>query len=431
MGALKEVEAFDLASLVLNESIGRVGIGPDTVDEVIMGQSYQNGEYVNIARMALLKAGWPESIPGITLDRRCCTGLDVVRMAAALIQSGQAEVVVAGGVESMSNAEFYLPGSIKWGVGGSKGMPRGHGDLSIWGLRFYDRVQRARVMSQPEERYGVLPSMMSWAETAAKEENISREECDTWSLESHRKACAAIDAGLFADEIIPVPVPQRKGDPILVNRDENPRPETSLESLARLKPVLGGVCTAGNSSSENDGAAAVVIVSAEKAAELGLKPFAAVKSCAVAGADPRRAYETVPIAVRKALDSAGLAIEQMDLIEIQEAFAAQVLADLKQMGVGPEMYKKVNVNGSGISLGHPIACTGVRVMVTLLNEMKRRKARYGLECICGGGGLGIAAVFERTDNATTPRYVQCVWFCKFQLVRGKGDKADRRPTLFK
>src|SRR5210317_996352 len=216
MGALRDVEAYDLASLVLNEALKRAGIQPDQVDEVIMGQCYQNGEYVNIARMALLKAGWPETIPGLTIDRRCCTGLDVVRLAASLIQSNQAEVVVAGGVESMSNAEFYLPGNIKWGVGGRPGMPRGHGDLSIWGLRFFDRIQRARVMSQPEERYGVLPAMMTWAETAAKEEGITREACDQWSLASHQKACAAQAEGKFNDEIIPVSILQRKGPPVVV-----------------------------------------------------------------------------------------------------------------------------------------------------------------------------------------------------------------------
>ncbi|MGD9139874.1 MAG: acetyl-CoA C-acyltransferase, partial [Desulfobacterales bacterium] len=216
MGALKEVEAYDLASIVLKEVIRRAGIQPDQVDEVIMGQSYQNGEYVNIARMALLQADWPESIPGLTIDRRCCTGLDVVRLAAALIQSDQAEIVAAGGVESMSNAEFYLPGNIKWGVGGRPGMPRGHGDLSIWGLRFFDRIQRARVMSQPEERYGVLPAMMTWAETAAKEEEISREACDRWSLASHQKACAAQVAGKFSEEMITVEIPQRKGPPVVI-----------------------------------------------------------------------------------------------------------------------------------------------------------------------------------------------------------------------
>ncbi len=396
MGALRDVEAYDLASLVLNEALGRAGIPPDRVDEVIMGQSYQNGEYVNIARMALLKAGWPETIPGLTIDRRCCTGLDVVRLAAALIQSKQAEIVVAGGVESMSNAEFYLPGSIKWGVGGRPGMPRGHGDMSIWGLSFFDRIQRARVMSQPEERYGVLPAMMTWAETAAKEEGITREACDQWSLASHQKACAAMAAGKFADEMMPLTIPRTKGDPLIVDRDENPRADTTLDRLGRLKPVLGGVCTAGNSSTENDGAAAVVVTSREKAAELGVDILACLKSCAVVGDDPRHTYRTVPVAVKKALDSARATIGQMDLIEVQEAFAAQALADLQQMGVGPEEYSKVNVNGSGISLGHPIAATGTRVLVTLLHEMKRRGAKLGLETICGGGGLGIAAVFERS-----------------------------------
>ena len=200
---------------------------------------------------------------------------------------------------------------------------------------------------------------------------------------------------MFDDEIVAVPVPQRKGEPIMVDCDENPRSDTTLEKLAKLKPVLGGVCTAGNSSTENDGAAAVVIASAEKAKMLGIEPFAAVSSCAVVGDDPRYTYRTVPVAVQKALHGAELKIEQMDLIEIQEAFAAQVLADLQQMGLGPKDFQKVNVNGSGISLGHPIAATGVRVLVTLLHEMQRRGVRYGLECICGGGGLGIAAVFER------------------------------------
>jgi acetyl-CoA C-acetyltransferase len=396
MGALRDVEAYDLASLVLNWAVQGAGIQPDQVDEIVLGQSYQNGEYVNIARMALLKAGWPETIPGLTIDRRCCTGLDVVRLAASLIQSNQAEIVVAGGVESMSNAEFYLPGNIKWGVGGRSGIPRGHGDISIWGLRFFERSQRARVMSQPEERYGVLPAMMTWAETAAQEEEITRKACDQWSVASHQKACAAMEAGKFTGEMMPVTIPQPKGDPLVVDRDENPRPDTTMERLGHLKPVLGGVCTAGNSSTENDGAAAVVVTSQQKAAELGVEVLASLKSCAVIGDDPRHTYRTVPAAVKKALDLAQSTIDQMDLIEVQEAFAAQVLADLKQMGVGPQEYNKVNVNGSGISLGHPIAATGTRVLVTLLHEMKRRGAKFGLETICGGGGLGIAAIFERT-----------------------------------
>ena len=395
MGGLKTIEAYELAEKVLNESIKRVGLDATQIDEVILGQSYQNGESVNVARMALLKAGWPEAVTGLTIDRRCCSGLESVRLATALIQSDQAEIVVAGGVESMSNAEFYLPGSMKWGVGGQKGMPRGHGDLSMWGLPFYDRIQRARVMSQPEERYGILPSMMSWAETGARVENISREACDQWALESQQKACAAIEAGKFEDEILPIEVPLPKGKTEIIDKDENPRPETTIERLQKLKPVMEGVCTAGNSSTENDGAAAVVIMSAEKASELNLKPMAIVRSITAAGASPERAYETVPAAVNKALTAAGLELSQMDLIEIQEAFAAQVLADLKEMGIGPEGYGKINVNGSGISLGHPIACTGTRVLVTLLYEMQRSGARYGMECICGGGGLGIAGIFEK------------------------------------
>ena len=223
MGALKEIPPYDLAATVMAEAVNRGGIEPEAVDHVILGQSYQSGEYVNIARMALLTAGWPESIPGVTLDSRCCTGLDVVRHAAALIASGQAEIVVAGGAESMSNAEFYLPGRIKWGIGGTGGMPRGHGDLSMWGLPLYDRIQRARVMSQPEERYGILPAMMSWAEAGAEEHGITREQCDQWSVESHRKACAAIEAGIFAEEIVPIRIPQRKGDA----RDRGSRRESA------------------------------------------------------------------------------------------------------------------------------------------------------------------------------------------------------------
>ncbi len=395
MGMLKDVPAYDLGALVLKEAIQRAGLDPEQVDEVILGQSYQSGEYVNLARMSLLKAGWPESIPGVTLDRRCCTGLDVVCQAALTIQSGHAEIVVAGGVESMSSAEFYLPGEIKGGIGGRKGMPKGHGDLSMWGIPLYDRIQRARVMSQPEERYGILPSMMSWAETAAREEGISRQECDQWALESHRKACAAMEAGKFREEIVPVEVSQGKGKVAWLELDETPRPDTTLEQLSKLVPVLGGVCTAGNSSSENDGAAACLVMSEEKAESLGLRPLASIKAFAVVGVDPRYTYQAVPMSVNKVLEKSGLNLDQFDLIEIQEAFAAQVLADLKMLNLSEKDYFRINVNGSGISLGHPIACTGTRVMVTLLHEMKRRDVRFGLETICGGGGLGIAAIFEK------------------------------------
>ncbi len=395
MGMLKDIPAYDLGALVLNEVVRRAGLNPGQVDEVIFGQSYQNGEYVNIARMALLKAGWPESIPGLTLDRRCCTGLDVICSAAMSIWSGHAEVVVAGGVESMSSAEFYLPGEIKWGIGGKGGRPRGHGDLSLWGIPFYDRIQRARVMSQPVERYGILPTMMSWAETAAEEEGISREDCDRWALRSHQKACEAMESGKFREEIVPVAASRERGGPSWLDRDETPRPETTFEALSKLPPVLGGVCTAGNSSSENDGAAACLVMAQDKAEALGLTPLASLLDFAVVGVDPRYTYKAVDLAVKKVLEKTGLKLDQMDLIEIQEAFAAQVLADMKLLGLTEKDDPRINVNGSGISLGHPIACTGTRVLVTLLHEMKRRGVRFGLETICGGGGLGIAAIFER------------------------------------
>ena len=413
MGCLRDVLAYDLGALVLNEAVKRAKVEPASVDEVIMGQCYQSGEYVNIARMALFIAGWPVEVTGITLDRRCCSGLDAVCFGGMQVQTGNAEIVVTGGVEHMSSAEFYIPGNeIKWGIGGknekgivfsTKGetyplgfMPRGHGATSMWGMPFYDRIARGRMMSQPVDRFGVLDAMMVWGDAAAKEENIPREDVDKWAEGSHRKAIAAIDSGKFKEEIVPVTVPQRRGEPLVIDTDETPRRDTSLESLAKLPSVLGGVSTAGNSSSENDGAAACVLATKAKARELDVEPMAYFKSFAVAGADPFRTWEAVPMAVNKALKKAGLTIEQMDLIEIQEAFGGQLMADVKELGLSPEdCEKKVNVNGSGISLGHPVGATGAIRLVTLLHEMKRRNAKYGMETICGGGGLGICAVFER------------------------------------
>ncbi len=402
MGVLKDLPAYDLAALVLNEVIKRANVKSEQVDFVIMGQCYQNGEYVNIARMSLLCAGWPVEIPGVTLDCRCCSGLETISFAAMNIQTGNADIVVAGGVEHMSSAELYIPGNIKWGIGGTNDpkwgfMPRGHGSLQMWGIPLYDRIQRGRVMSQPINRFGELNSMMTWAETAAREEHISREEADKWALRSHQKAIAAMDSGKFAEEIVSITIPQRKGDPIIIDTDETPRRDTSLERLARLSTVYpDGVCTAGNSSSENDGAAACILTSEAKAKEMGLHPMAYLKSFAMAGADPTLTYPAVPAAVNKALDKAGLTIEQIDIIEIQEAFACQALADARLMGIPEKDYdNKINVNGSGVSLGHPVGATGTMRMTTLLHEMKRRNARYGLETICGGGGQGICAIVER------------------------------------
>jgi acetyl-CoA C-acetyltransferase len=401
-GTLRDIPVYKLASVVLNEAATRAHIEPQWVDDVIMGQSYQNGECANAARMALLEAGWPNEIPGVTLDRRCCSGLDAIFFAVMKIQTDNADIVVAGGMDSMSQTELYIPGELKWGLGGKRDekwgfMPRGHGALSMWGIPLYDRIQRARVMSQPIERFGELNSMMTWAETAAKKEEISRNEADEWALRSHQKAIAAIDTGKFSKETVPIPIPQRKGEPTLFATDETPRRDTTLEKLATLRPVYpDGVCTAGNSSTENDGAAAVVVMSEQKAKDLCIEPLAYFRSCAIAGSDPTLTYPAVPASVDKALKKGEITIDQVGLIEIQEAFAVQTLADARMMGIPKERYDAtINVNGSGISLGHPIAATGAMRLVTLVHEMRRRGARYGLETICGGGGLGIAAILEQ------------------------------------
>lgn len=403
LGALREVPAHELGALVLNQVVERAKVKPAQVDDVVMGQSYQNGESVNIARMSLLAAGWPVEIPGVTLDRRCLSGLDAVCFGAMKIMSDCAEIVAAGGVESMSRAEFYIPGEfIKWGAGGKKDpkwgfMPRGHGALGMWGLPLFDRIQRARVMSQPVERFGELNSMMTWAETAAREENITREQADNWAMQSQEKALKAMEQGKFTEETVPVPLPPGKNTPEYLANDEPPRKGVTTEKLARLKTVYpDGICTAGNSSTENDGAAALLLMPREKVSEFGVEPLGEIVSFAVAAADPRLTYPAVPASVENALGKAGLSIKEIDLIEIQEAFSAQVLADTKLMGLSEnEMQEKVNVNGSGISLGHPIAATGTMRLVTLLYEMKRKNASYGLVTICGGGGQGIAMVVKR------------------------------------
>lgn len=394
-GSLKSVPAYDLAALVLSEVVKRAGMQPEQVEAVIMGQNYQNGEYVNIARMSLLKAGWPVEMPGFTVDRRCPAGLDAICFATMMMQTGNASIVVAGGVESMSTAEFYVTGDIRWGIGGTGDMPRGHGSLSTWGIPLYDRALRGRARSQPEERFGIIPSMMTWAETAAKEYNLTREEIDKWALTSNQRACAAIQSAKFKEEIIPVPVPGRKGDVTLFSIDERPRVDSSLEALSKLKPVLGGVCTAGNSSGENDGAAVCLLMTGEKAKELKKEPMAYIKAFGFSGADPRYAYKSVPTAVKVALDKSGLSLKDMGLIEIHEAFAAQALANFKALGLTEKDYDRINVNGSCVSLGHPLGATGARIMTTLIHEMQRRNEKYGLIAICGGGGMGICCIVER------------------------------------
>lgn len=394
-GSLRTVPAYDLAALVLNEAIKRAGLDANMVDAVIVGQNYQSGEYVNIARMSLLKAGWPVETPGFTLDRRCPSGFDAVCLAMMMIQSGSADIVVAGGVESMSTAEFYLKGEIRWSLGGIGDMPKGHGSLSTWGIPLYDRILRARVMSQPEEGFGILPTMMTWAETAAKEYGLKRGDADRWALLSHQRACAAIKSGKFAEEIVSVPIPERKGESRLFYEDEHPRSDTSLEALSKLRAVLGGVCTAGNSSGESDGAAACVVMSEDKAKGLNIDPMAYLRCFAFNGTDPRYAWKALTAAADMALKKARLTLDRIDLIEIHEAFAAQVLSNLKELGLTEADYDRVNVNGSCIGLGHPLGATGTRILTTLLYEMKKRSARYGLIAICGGGGMGVSGILEK------------------------------------
>ena len=400
-GSLRSVPVYELGALVLSEAARKAGVDPEQIDEVIVGQSYQNGECANAGRFAVLAAGWPECVPAITVVRRCCSGVDSVLFGVMKIQTGNAQVVVAGGMDSMSQAEFYLPGDIRWGLGGRVDekwgfMPRGHGALPMWGLPFFDRIQRARVMSQPIERYGELNSMMSWAEAAAKAENVSREEADAWSLRSHQRACAAMREGKFVDEIVPVPLKQAKGALSVFAEDETPRPDTTLDKLAKLKTVYkDGICTAGNSSSENDGAGAVVLASESYAREMGLKPLVRFVAGANGACDPTLTYPAVASAVNKALSRAQLTLGDIELMEIQEAFAAQVLADAKILELTPDQCDlKVNVNGSGISLGHPIGATGTMRMVTLVHEMARRGTSYALETICGGGGQGVAIILK-------------------------------------
>ena len=393
-GALRTVPAYDLAAPILNEVVKRSNLEPKSVDAVILAQNYQSGEYVNIARMSLLKAGWPVEVVGFTHDRRCPGGLDAITIASMMIQTGNMNIMVAGGVESMSTAEFYLKGDIRWSVGGTGDMPKGHGSLSTWSIPMYDRVMRGRVMSQPEERFGILQSMMTWAETAAKEHGLTREEVDKWAMMSNQRACSAQERGLFKEEILPIAVPQGKGEPLMFSVDERPRADTKMETLGKLKPVQGGVCTAANSSGENDGAAAVVLMSEENAKSLGLKPLAAIKAFAYSGADPRMAWKSASLAANAALKKAGMTIDQVDLIELHEAFCAQILANMKELGLTQKDHDKVNVNGSCVSLGHPLGATGARIMTTLTYEMRRRKAKTGLIAICGGGGMGVSAIVE-------------------------------------
>ncbi|WP_277675405.1 acetyl-CoA C-acetyltransferase [Saccharopolyspora rectivirgula] len=384
-GVFRQIPAADLATTAVRAVLDRTGVPPEQIDDVLFGQCYPNGEAPAVGRVAALDAGLPVEVPGLQVDRRCGSGLQAVIDAAMRVQTGVADIVIAGGVESMSRVEFYSD-QMRWGVRGG-------------GVELHDRLARARVTAGGKH-HPVPGGMLETAENLRREYAISREEQDELALRSHQRAVAAMEEGRFAEEIVPVPVPGRRGQPdTLVDRDEHPRPDASAEALAALRPVLAeqdpeATVTAGNASGQNDGAAACLVMSREKAEELGLEPMARLVSWAVAGVPPKTMGIGPVPATAKALSRAGLALADVDLIELNEAFAAQVLACTREWKFGTSDFDRLNINGSGISLGHPVGATGVRILTTLLHEMRRRGSRYGLETMCIGGGQGLAAVFE-------------------------------------
>jgi acetyl-CoA C-acetyltransferase len=378
-GTLKDIPAEELGALVIRELLNRTGLAPETVDEVVLGHGYPSAENPAIGRLCALKAGLPIEVPGYQLDRRCGSGLQAILNAAMQVQTGNADVVIAGGTESMSNVEYYSTG-IRWGG-------------RLGSLTLHDRLVRGRETVSPEERFGYISGMIETAENLAKQHDISRQEQDEYALRSHQMAVAAWEEERFKDEIVPVPVPQRKGNPIIFDKDEGPRADTSMEKLSKLAPMTqGGTVTAGNSSSQNDAAAICLVVAADKVKELGLKPIAYLRGWASAGVHP--AYMGIgPVpAVQKLFSKTGLSWKDIDVVELNEAFAAQVIAVFREWQIPDRNI--VNVNGSGISLGHPIAATGARILTTMLYDMKRRNLKYGLETMCVGGGQGLAALFE-------------------------------------
>ena len=379
LGVLKDWPAEKLAAHVIRETVRRSGVDPARIEDVVFAQSYANSEAPCIGRWAALAADLPIEVPGCQVDRRCGGGLQAIVTAAMMVETGAADVVVAGGVESMSNIEYYTTAMRSGSRAGN--------------VQLYDRLERGRERSQPVERFGVISGMIETAENVAKECQISREASDAFAVESHQRAVRAREAGKFKDEIVPVPVAQRKGDPILVTQDEGVRGDVSVEALAALKPIIkGGLVTAGNSSQQNDAAAACLIVAEDKLAALNLQPMGYLVGWAAAGCHPATMGLGPVPAVQKLLQRTKANWRDIDLVELNEAFAAQVLGVLK--GWGWDDRDKLNVNGSGISLGHPIGATGARILATLLHEMRRRKARLGLETMCVGGGQGIAALFQ-------------------------------------
>jgi 3-oxoadipyl-CoA thiolase len=382
-GALKDVRPDDLAAIVIRAAVERAGIQPSLVEDVVLGCSNQAGEdNRNVARMASLLAGFPVEVAGQTVNRLCGSGLQAINAAAQAIMVGDGDIFVAGGVESMTRSPWVMGKP-------SSGWERGSHELqdSTLGWRFVNpRMPREWTISLGET-----------AERVAEGCGVSRSEQDAFGLRSQRLAVAAIETGTFDAQLVPVSVPQAKGDPIVVGRDEHPRADTSAEALAKLRPAFrpDGSVTAGNSSGINDGASALVLVEADRGRELGLRPMARIVSTAVAGVDPTvMGLGPIP-AIRKALDRAGLAVGDIDLVELNEAFASQSVACIRELRLDPE---RVNVNGGAIALGHPLGASGARLMTMLVHEMGRRNARYGLAALCIGVGQGIATIVERVEG---------------------------------
>ena len=382
-GSLSALRPDDLAAFVIKTILERNPINPAEIEEVLFGCANQAGEdNRNVARMASLLAGIPVSVPGVTVNRLCASGLAAVNLAARAIRAGDGEIYLAGGVESMSRAPYSLPKA-------ESGFPFGN-------LTAYDTALGWRYPNPKMKEMHGTDSMGETAENiAAQRPHLTREKQDEFAVRSHQNAIAAIDTGKFAEEIVPVAVPQRKGDPILVSTDERPRRDTSVQSLSKLKPAFkkdGGTVTAGNSSGLNDGAAAVLVMSETKAAQLGLKPLARIVSMAAAGVEPR-AMGLGPVpATQKALARAGLKAQDIGLAELNEAFAVQALAVIEDLGIDPALY---NLNGGAIALGHPLGCSGARILTTLLHEMRRRaNVRYGLATLCVGVGQGESTIVE-------------------------------------
>ncbi|MEZ5680782.1 MAG: acetyl-CoA C-acetyltransferase [Erythrobacter sp.] len=388
LGSLASLEAGQLGAVIIKALVERSGIDPNRVDDVVFSQGYGSGEAPAIGHWSWLAAGYPEEVPGFQLDRRCGSGLQAVATAAMMVQTGVADCVLAGGVESMSNVEHYTT-AVRNGVR--------LGDMQLW-----DRLTRGRLMSQPIARYGIITGMIETAENLAKDYDISREEADAFAVRSHQNATRAWDEGKFDEQLVPVEIPQRRGDPVVFAKDEGFRPDASMDTLGALRAIdlkrdPQAIVTAGNASQQNDAAAACLVVAEDKVAELGLEPMLWFHSWSAAGCDPSRMGIGPVPAVERLFARNGLGWDDIDLIELNEAFAPQALAVLKGWGFAEDDSRReiVNVNGSGISLGHPIGATGIRILADMAHEMHRRGSRYGLETMCIGGGQGMAAVFER------------------------------------